>query len=71
MSNLRELKVICYAAHLIVLNEYLATFPGEKAKEKLVNQNGMKFCRKACQIAVSGKRIFRFLIVNTLLKKNL
>ena len=35
MRNLRRLKVRCYAAHLIGLNEYFASLPGVKSTDKI------------------------------------
>ena len=35
MGKSRRLKVRCYTAHLIDLNEYLAEFPGAKASDKI------------------------------------
>ena len=42
--NPRKLRVICYAARLIDLDEYLETFPGLKESGKIVKRNWMKFC---------------------------
>ena len=69
MRNSRELKVIWYAAHMFKINEYLDTFPGAKANEKLVRRNWIKFFWIVCQMAGASKRTCRVFIVNQLLFK--
>ena len=66
MRKPRELKVRCYAACMINLNEYFSVFLGAKANEKLVIHNLMRYTRTVCQMGRSRNRTFRGFIVNIL-----
>ena len=63
MSNQHKIKVTCYAASMIDINEYLAEFIGSEASEKLVNHIWTKSYLTVCLMDVPRTHMYRVFFV--------